>query len=139
MAGLFVSNKLYFTCYRKKLKSNDVQVVYGERQCIWLILGDSARHWVVLRNFGLFYELCYLHNLFFLTMFVPFKDIQFWVIFLIIDSFKVLVLFPLHIRNKYQEYASYVNTDKRNRIYTSIRTQRIKLKEESVSRSTKIC
>ena len=51
----------------------------------------------------------------------------------------MLVLFPLHIRSKYQEYASYVNTDKRNRIHISIRTQRIKLKEGSVSRSTKIC
>ena len=30
------------------------------------------------------------------------------------DSFKVLFLFHLHIRRKYQEYASYVNTDKRN-------------------------
>ena len=45
----------------------------------------------------------------------------------------MLVLFPLHIRSKYQEYASYVNTDKRNRIHISIRTQRIKLKEGSVS------
>ena len=41
----------------------------------------------------------------------------------------MLVLFPLHIRSKYQEYASYVNTDKRNIIHTSIQTQRIKLKE----------
>ena len=56
------------------------------------------------------------------------------VIFLIIDSFKVLFLFPLHIPNKYQEHASYVNTDKRNIIHTSIQTQRIKLKEVSVSR-----
>ena len=52
----------------------------------------------------------------------------------------MLVLFPLHIRSKYQEYASYVNTDKKNTIHTSIQTQRIKLKEGSVlvSRSTKI-
>ena len=51
----------------------------------------------------------------------------------------MLVLFPLHVRSKYQEYASYVNTDKRNTIHTSIETKRIKLKEGSVSRSTKIC
>ena len=51
----------------------------------------------------------------------------------------MLVLFPLHIRSKYQEYASYVNTDKRKTIHTSIETKRIKLKEGSVSRSTKIC
>ena len=50
----------------------------------------------------------------------------------------MLFLFPLHIRSKYQEYASYVNTDKRNIIHTSIQTQRIKLKEVTVSRSTKI-
>ena len=41
----------------------------------------------------------------------------------------MLFLFPLHIRGKYQEYACYVNTDKRNIIHTSIQTQRIKLKE----------
>ena len=41
----------------------------------------------------------------------------------------MLVLFPLHIRSKCQEYASYVNTDKRNIIHTNIQTQRIKLKE----------
>ena len=46
----------------------------------------------------------------------------------------MLFLFPLHIRSQYQEYASYVNTDKRNIIHTSIQTQRIKLKEVSVSR-----
>ena len=51
----------------------------------------------------------------------------------------MLVLFPLHIRSKYQEYASYVNTDERNTIHTSIETKRIKLKEGSVSQSTKIC
>ena len=53
----------------------------------------------------------------------------------------MLVLFPLHIHRKYQEYASYVNTDKRNRIHTSIQTQGIKPKEGSVliSRSIKIC
>ena len=51
----------------------------------------------------------------------------------------MLGLFPLHIRSKYQEYASYVKTDERNRIHISIRTQRIKLKERSLSRSTKIC
>ena len=50
----------------------------------------------------------------------------------------MLFLFPLYIRSKYQEYASYVNTDKRNIIHTSIQTQRIKLKEVTVSRSTKI-
>ena len=49
----------------------------------------------------------------------------------------MLFLFPLHIRSKYQEYASYVNTDKRNIIHISIQTQRIKLKEVSMSRSTK--
>ena len=57
--------------------------------------------------------------------------------FLIIDSFKVLVLFPLHIRSKYQEYGSYVNTDKRNTIHIGVQTQRIKLKEGSVSREPK--
>ena len=41
----------------------------------------------------------------------------------------MLFIFPLNIRKKYQEYASYVNTDKTNIIYTSIQTQRIKLKE----------
>ena len=51
----------------------------------------------------------------------------------------MLVLFPLHIRSKYQEHASYVNTDTRNTIHISIRTQRIKLKEGSVSRSKKTC
>ena len=51
----------------------------------------------------------------------------------------MLVLFPLHICSKYQEYASYVNTDERNTICNSIQTQRIRLKEGSVSRSTKIC
>ena len=51
----------------------------------------------------------------------------------------MLVLFPLHNRSKYQEYASYVNTNKRNRIHISIRTQRMKLKEGNVSRSTIIC
>ena len=51
----------------------------------------------------------------------------------------MLVLFPLHIPSKYQEYAFYVNTDKNNTIHTSIETKRIKLKEGSVSRSTKIC
>ena len=50
----------------------------------------------------------------------------------------MLFLFPLHIPNKYQEHASYVNIDKRNIIHTSIQTQRIKLKEVTVSRSTKI-
>ena len=50
----------------------------------------------------------------------------------------MLFLFPLHIHSKYQEYAPHVNTDKRNIIHTSIQTQRIKLKEVSVSRSTKI-
>ena len=58
--------------------------------------------------------------------------------FLIIDSFKVSFLFPLHIRSKYQEHASHVSTDKRNIVHTSIQTQKIKLKEVSVSRSTKI-
>ena len=53
----------------------------------------------------------------------------------------MLVLFSLHIRSKYQEYASFVNTDKRNTIHTSIQTQRTKLKEGSVlvCRNTKIC
>ena len=50
----------------------------------------------------------------------------------------MLVLFPLHIHSKYQEYASYVKTDARNTILISIQTQRIKLKEGSVSRSKKI-
>ena len=50
----------------------------------------------------------------------------------------MLLLFLLHVHGKYQEYASYVNTHKRNIIHTSIQTQRIKLKEVSVSRSTKI-
>ena len=98
----------------------------GGCQCIWLILGDFARCWMVLGNFGIFYDLLYLYDLFFLTIFVPFKGIQFQVIFLIIDFYKVFVLFPLHIRSKYQEYASYVNTDKRNTIHISIQTQRIK-------------
>ena len=51
----------------------------------------------------------------------------------------MLVLFLLHIPSKYQEYAFYVNTDKNNAIHTSIETKRIKLKEGSVSRSTKVC
>ena len=50
----------------------------------------------------------------------------------------MLFLFPLHIRSKYQDYASYGNTEKTNIIHTSIQTQRIKLKEVSMSRSTKI-
>ena len=50
----------------------------------------------------------------------------------------MLFLFALHIRSKYQEYADYVNTDKRNIIHTSIQTQKIKLKEVSVSQSIKI-
>ena len=70
-----------------------------------------------------------IYMVYFLTIFVPFKGIQFQVIFLTFGSFKVLVLFPPHIRSKCQEYASYVNTDKRNIIHTSIQTQRIKLKE----------
>ena len=41
----------------------------------------------------------------------------------------MLFLFPLHIRSKYQDYASYGNTEKTNIIHTSIQTQRIKLKE----------
>ena len=52
----------------------------------------------------------------------------------------MLFLFPLYIRSKYQEYASYVNTDKRNIIHTKIQTQRIKLKNISdlkVSKFTK--
>ena len=49
----------------------------------------------------------------------------------------MLVLFPLHICNKYQEYDYYVNTDKRNKIDTSTQTQIIKIKEGSVSRSKK--
>ena len=68
-----------------------------------------------------------IYMIYFGTIFVPFRSIQFQVIFLIFDSF--LVLFPLHIRRKCQEYVSYVNTDKRNIIHTSIQTQRIKLKE----------
>ena len=51
----------------------------------------------------------------------------------------MLVLFPVNIRSKYEEYASYVNTDKRNTIHISIQSQIIKLKEGSVSRSTEIC
>ena len=94
-------------------------------QCIWLILGDSAWCWMVSGNFGLFYDLCYLKHLFLV------------IFFLIIDSFKVLFLFPLHIRSQYQEYAFYANTDKGNIIHTKIQTQRIKLKEVSVSRTTK--
>ena len=100
---------------------------------------SRVRRWVVLVNFGLFYDFYYLYYLFFLTIFVSLKDIQSQVTFSNIDSFKVLVLFPLHIPSKYQEYASYVNTDKNNTILTSIETKRIKLKEGSVSRSTKIC
>ena len=50
----------------------------------------------------------------------------------------MLFLFPLHIYSKYQDYASNVNTDKRNIIQTSIQTQRINLKEVCASRSTKI-
>ena len=41
----------------------------------------------------------------------------------------MLVLFPLHIPSKCQEYAFYVNTDQNNTIHTSIETKRIKLKE----------
>ena len=41
----------------------------------------------------------------------------------------MLFLFPPDIRTKYQEYASYVNADKRNIIHTSIQTQRLKPKE----------
>ena len=50
----------------------------------------------------------------------------------------MFVLFRLYIC-KYQEYASYVNTDERNTIYISIQTQRIKLKEGIASRSAKVC
>ena len=57
---------------------------------------------------------------------------------MIIDSFKVSVLFSLHVWNKYEEYASYVKADTRNTIYTSIQTQVIKFREGSVSRSTRI-
>ena len=53
---------------------------------------------------------------------------------LILDSFKLLVLFPLHISSKNQQYASYENTDKRNTIHTSIQTEKIKLKEGKASR-----
>ena len=60
-------------------------------------------------------------------------------IFVLFKGIKVLVLFPLHIHNKYREYAPYVNADARNTIHISIQTQRIKLKEGSVSRTTKIC
>ena len=49
------------------------------------------------------------------------------------------MLFPLHISSKDQEHASYENTDKRNTIHSSIQTGKIKLKEGSVSRSTKSC
>ena len=80
-----------------------------------------------------------IYDSFLLTIFVQFKGIQFLVIFLTIDSFTVLVLFPLHIRSKYEEYVSYVNTDNRNTIHASIQTQRIKLKEGSMSPSTNIC
>ena len=66
---------------------------------------------MVLGNFGLFFDLYYLYDLFFLTTYVLFRGILFDVIFLIIDSFKVLVLFFLHIFSKYQEYASDVTTD----------------------------
>ena len=66
------------------------------------------------------------------------SDLFLGIIFLIIDSFKLLFLFPLHIRSKYQEYASYINTDKRNIIHAKIQSQRLKLKKVSVSRSTKI-
>ena len=67
-----------------------------------------------------------------------FKCIYFQVIFLVIDSFKVLVLFPLHICNKNQEYASYVNTDKikGNNPY-QYSNSKIKLKEGSVSQVIK--
>ena len=51
----------------------------------------------------------------------------------------MVLLFPLYIRSKYQEYASYVNIDKRNWIHSNIQIKRIKLKEGIVSRSTKIC
>ena len=80
-----------------------------------------------------------IYDSFLLTIFVQFKGIQFLVIFLTIDSFTVLLLFPLHIRSKYEEYVSYVNTDNRNTIHASIQTQRIKLKEGSMSPSTNIC
>ena len=61
--------------YRKKWKPNNVQVVYGGYWRIFLIPGDSAWCWVVLGNLGLFCDLCYLFDLFFLTIFVPFKGI----------------------------------------------------------------
>ena len=51
----------------------------------------------------------------------------------------MLVLFPVHTHIKYQEYDSYVNTDKGNTTYIGIETQIIKLKEGRVSRSAKIC
>ena len=44
-------------------------------------------------------------------------------IFLTIDSFKVLAVFPLHIRSKYRKYASYIKTDKRKTIHASIQAQ----------------
>ena len=93
---------------------------------------------MVLSNFGLFYDLYYSYDLFFPTIFVRFKCIYFQVIFLVIDSFKVLVLFPLHVCNKNQEYASYVNTDKikGNNPY-QYSNSKIKLKEGSVSQVIK--
>ena len=93
---------------------------------------------MALGNFGLFYDLYCLYDLFFPTIFVPFKGIYFQVIFLIIDSFKVLVLFSLLIRNKYQEYASYVNADKvKLKGIQSISVFKVNLKEGSVSQVLK--
>ena len=44
----------------------------------------------------------------------------------------------LHIRSKYQEYASHVNTNKRNTIYTKIQSQRFKVREVSASEVPKV-
>ena len=44
----------------------------------------------------------------------------------------------LHIRSKYHEYASHVNTNKRNTVYTKIRSQRFKVREVSASEVAKV-
>ena len=49
-------------------KDVNVQVIHGGCQCILLILGDFSWSWMVLGNFGLFYDLYFLHDLKLTTM-----------------------------------------------------------------------
>ena len=92
---------------------------------------------MVLCNLGLFHDLYYLYDFICLIILVPFKGF-------ILGNFlnylfcQSAIFISFAYSQVYHEYVSYVNIDKRNIIHTSIQTQRIKLKEISVSRSTKI-